>query len=146
LLLAVAHQIHRWYFDVVSTSSQNESIDIVFYYTGAEGFPGGDASNPLSVEVSGTFANGTIFDYSVPATLGATITEDDDGLKAEWKGAETKAVFEGTSLLQSDVYYKIDISSKEIGVSGTVKFKSVSLSISDISTKDCLLLQSLTTE
>jgi len=115
----------RWYFDVVSTSSKNEYVTIVFYNVGPVGFPGGFLDGPLAVEVSGSFSNGTLFDYMVPATVKAAITEDDRGLLGDWQGAGAR--FQGSSLSRPGVVYSIDFNSPELGVFGKVTLKSVSL-------------------
>jgi hypothetical protein len=113
----------RWYFDVVSTSSQNESVDIVFYNTGPIGFPGGYDGGPLSVGVSGSFTNGTLFDYQVPATVKAVLTEDRHGLTGDWQG--TGAFFRGSNLLDTYIAHVIEINSSELGVFGNLTLHSV---------------------
>ena len=112
----------RWYFDVVSTTSKNESIDIVFYNAGPNGFPGGYQDGPLSVGVSGSFANGSIFDYQVSANT-TVITEDSKGMIGDWKG--TGALFRGSNLRKRHVSYVIKLDSPELGVVGSVTLHSV---------------------
>ncbi|GJD04765.1 Hydroxyneurosporene synthase [Colletotrichum higginsianum IMI 349063] len=112
-----------WYFDVVSTTSKNESLTIVFYNSGPSslGNPGG----PLSIQVTGVFANGTAFGTIADATCGATMKNDEDGISSVWNGAG--ASFTGTSLDQRGVEYTVAIDNPTIGINGTLTLKSVSL-------------------
>jgi hypothetical protein len=120
---SLSTNLARWYFDVVSTSSLNESVNIVFYNAGPLGFAGVNFT-PLSVEVSGSFANGTLFEYTVPATIGAVITEDGHGLTGDWQGAN--ASFHGSNLLNRNIVYRIDINSPELDIYGKVVLHSAS--------------------
>ncbi|KAK1623329.1 hypothetical protein BDP81DRAFT_503520, partial [Colletotrichum phormii] len=52
------------------------------------------------------------------ATDGATITNDENGVRGEWKGVD--ATFLGTPLDKPNVTYTITIDSDEIGVNGTL--------------------------
>lgn len=60
----------RWYFDVASTSSTNESVVAVFWESPADGFPHYDPGTTLSTSLTGTFANGSILTsrFGSPAT------------------------------------------------------------------------------
>lgn len=109
---------------MVSTTTHNETVTVVFYNAGPDGFPGGYLDGPLSVEVSGTFANGTTFDLQASARSQAVISESSRGIKADWEGAGAK--FRGSSLLRHDVAFEIEIESPEIGVFGKINMKSVS--------------------
>ncbi|KZL82643.1 hypothetical protein CI238_04141 [Colletotrichum incanum] len=111
-----------WYFDAVSTTSRNESLTIVFYNSGPRslGNPGG----PLSVQISGVFANGTTFVTAVDATGGTTVQNDENGIFSVWNGAG--ASFAGTSLEQGSPEYIVTIDNPAIGVNGTLTLKSVS--------------------
>ncbi|WYZ37662.1 hypothetical protein EsH8_II_001168 [Colletotrichum jinshuiense] len=111
-----------WYFDVVSTTSQNESLTIVFYNSGPQslGNPGG----PLSIQVTGVFANGTTFATLVDATGGATFKNDENGISSVWNGAF--ASFSGTSLDHRNPEYTVTIDNSAIGVNGTLTLRSLS--------------------
>jgi hypothetical protein len=116
---------NRWYFDVISTSSRNESASIVFFNAGLEGFSRGDETDdrPFSVVISGTFANGTHFNFREYADHGVEITDSSHGLKGEWKG--TGVTFQGTDLHRRDVIHTVTIDSPETGVKGMIKMLSV---------------------
>lgn len=69
--------LRRWYFDAVSTSTQNESITIVFYEAGVNSLS--IAGVPLLYAViSGSFFNGTLFYKAVPAGKEITIDQRPD--------------------------------------------------------------------
>lgn len=116
----------RWYFDVVSSSSRNASIDIIFYNAGSEGFPGGYLDGPLSVGISGTFDNGTLFAYDLPVTDKVVIVEDQSGMRGDWGG--TGARFAGSSLSRPHIAYKVTVDSPDIGVFGKITLRSVCIS------------------
>jgi hypothetical protein len=107
-----------WYFDVFSPVS-NEAINIVFFNSGDLKNP-----NPLAVQISGTYADGTEFFGQVLAPGGALISNGSGGISGEWIGSG--ASFRGTSLQKSNVEYEITLHAPSIGVEGTVNFKSVS--------------------
>jgi hypothetical protein len=113
----------RWYFDVVSTHSKNESINVVFYNAGSVGFPGGYDDGPLSVGLSGTFENGTLFAYNLPVTHKVVIIENEEGLTGDWQG--TGAWFAGSSLSRPRIVYEVVVDSPDIGVCGKIKLRSV---------------------
>ncbi|KXH49436.1 hypothetical protein CSAL01_12488 [Colletotrichum salicis] len=97
-----------WYFDtqpgVVGPST---AVEVVFF-----NFPDLGTSQPLVVQVTGAFSNGTRFHKNVEATDGATITNDENGVRGEWKGVD--ATFLGTPLDKPNVTYTITIDSDEI--------------------------------
>ncbi|OGM51233.1 hypothetical protein ABOM_000062 [Aspergillus bombycis] len=106
-----------WYFDAFSRTT-SAAINIVFFNTGDF------AANPhpLTVQISGTFDNGTQFAGEVLASGGAVITNDETGGTGNWLGSG--ASFHGTSLEKPNVEYVIKLNSPNIGVGGTVKLTS----------------------
>lgn len=82
----------------------------------------------LSVSITGTFANGTLYNLVAGSSSGAEITYDADGVSVNYTGAGIS--FTGSSLTSGEVTYSITLDSAETGVSGTVSFTSVSFSMS----------------
>lgn len=78
----------------------------------------------LSVSVTGTFANGTLFNLVAGSDTGAEITYDTTGITVNYTGAGIS--FTGSSITGDTVTYSVTLDSEEIGVSGTVSFTSVS--------------------
>lgn len=78
----------------------------------------------LSVSVTGTFANGTLFNLVAGSDTGAEITYDTTGISVNYTGAGIS--FTGSSVTADTVTYSVTLDSEEIGVSGTVSFTSVS--------------------
>ncbi|KAL4745439.1 hypothetical protein BDW72DRAFT_211316 [Aspergillus terricola var. indicus] len=106
-----------WYFDAFSTSTK-AAINIVFYNTGD--FAANP--NPLAVQVSGTFDNGTQFSGQVFASKGVVIDSDEDGISASWDGSG--ASFRGTSLEKPNPEYNIKLDSPSIGITGSVRLQA----------------------
>ncbi|RAK97871.1 uncharacterized protein BO80DRAFT_363014 [Aspergillus ibericus CBS 121593] len=106
-----------WYFDAFSTSTP-AAINVVFYNTGD--FAANP--NPLAVQISGTFDNGTQFSGQVLASKGVIFDQDDNGISASWEG--TGATFRGSSLDKSSPEYIIRFDSPGIGVKGDIRLKS----------------------
>ncbi|KAL0943327.1 uncharacterized protein CTRU02_201213 [Colletotrichum truncatum] len=105
-----------WWFDAVSNSN-DAALNIVFYNAGDIGNP-----QPLAVEISGTFGNGTRFFKQVLAPGGAVISNGPEGVSGQWKG--TGASFRGTNLEKPNVEYEVIFDSPELGVHGSLKLKS----------------------
>ncbi|KAB8251375.1 hypothetical protein F9C07_2281331 [Aspergillus flavus] len=106
-----------WYFDAFSRNT-SAAINIVFFNTGDF------AANPhpLTVQISGTFDNGTQFSGEALASEGAFITNDESGITGNWLGSG--ASFYGTNLEKPNVEYVVKLNSPSIGVRGTFKLKS----------------------
>ena len=107
----------------MSTSSRNESLNLVFYNAGSTGFPRGYNDGPLSVELSGTFENGTLFSYSLPVYDQAVFIENEVGLAGDWKG--TGATFIGSNLSRPEIVYYATVYNPDIDVSGNIELRSV---------------------
>ncbi|KAF6822651.1 hypothetical protein CPLU01_11895 [Colletotrichum plurivorum] len=105
-----------WYFDVFSQAT-NQTLNIVFFNSGEF------AANPhpLSVQVSGTYANGSAFFYEGMADAGVTITNGADGIVGDWKGVGS---FKGSALDKPDVEYSIKLDSDAMDIKGTITYKS----------------------
>ncbi|ETS82437.1 hypothetical protein PFICI_04313 [Pestalotiopsis fici W106-1] len=109
-----------WYFDVASEST-NAGVNIVFFNTGDFKYQLGN-EQPLAVQLSGKFANGTEFFVQTFATEGAFIKNDECGVFADFKGAG--ASFVGTNLLKDNVSYTITFDGSAGGLKGTITFKA----------------------
>ncbi|KAF6805924.1 hypothetical protein CSOJ01_09147 [Colletotrichum sojae] len=105
-----------WYFDVFSQAT-NQTLNIVFFNSGEF------AANPhpLSVQVSGTYANGSAFFYEGMADTGVTIANGPDGIVGDWKGVGS---FKGSALDKPDVEYSINLDSDAMDIKGTITYKS----------------------
>ncbi|ROV86957.1 hypothetical protein VSDG_10116 [Cytospora chrysosperma] len=110
-----------WYFDAVSAST-NASVVVVFYNSGPEGFINTYLGGPLSVSLSGTFHNGSQYNLVVPAT-GAVIETGPDGIALEFENGGFS--FVGSNLKSFEVTYCMTIDSPDIGVQGTITWKSL---------------------
>ncbi|KAK2766570.1 hypothetical protein CKAH01_15448 [Colletotrichum kahawae] len=112
-----------WYFDAVSTSS-NESISIVFLMASSTAFPSSDTGGPMSIIVSGSFANGSAFSLTIPGSDGALIaeSEDKDEINGAWRGAD--AFFSGRGLNSNATSFKVILNSTAYGVYGSLSLRS----------------------
>jgi hypothetical protein len=108
-----------WYFDAFSKTT-GAAINIVFFNTGDFA----ENPNPLAVQISGTYDNGTEFFAQALASKGAVLKNDEEGVSGDWKGAG--ASFSGTNLNKPNVTYEIILDSPSIGIKGTFVLKSVS--------------------
>ncbi|KAK5996759.1 hypothetical protein PT974_02100 [Cladobotryum mycophilum] len=113
-----------WEFDVVSTSSANESVLFAFYLSTAEAFFGGIDNSPVSVVINGVFKNGTQYIHQVTPTGSSlaevTTTPGKDGSSGNWQS--TGFSWTGASDLSK---YVISVDSPSAGVSGTVTLESI---------------------
>lgn len=113
-----------WYFDVVSTTTPAESLTITLFTSTASAFPWLDSSESsvLIAYLWATFANGSVFQEYVPATLAVVVEEG-----AARKGA---GAWEGSGFRwvagDEDSMYTVVVESKEMGVYGTFTLDSVS--------------------
>lgn len=107
-----------WYFGAVS-SSNNAGVIITFFNSAELG-----NESPLSVQVSGSFPNGTLFSGEALATSNAVISNCSGGISGVWGG--TGASFRGADLHKPNVEYDILLDMPSIGIKGTVALKSVS--------------------
>lgn len=116
----------RWYFDVVSAST-DASVTVVFYNGGPDGFINTYKGGPLSVQLSGTFANGTIFEIpAVPASSAIIDHGPHQNISVEY--VDSGFSFAGTSVDEPAhrVEYIVTIDSPAIGVKGSIIMHSVS--------------------
>lgn len=79
-----------WYFDVVSTSSRNESVTVIFFLSPESALSSGPPL--LYVSLSGTWANGSsysvvILPWNGPASS-AIIKSSPDKVSGVWKGTD----------------------------------------------------------
>lgn len=107
----------------MSTSSRSESITVVFYNTGEHGFLTPYQGGPLSVQISGTLKNGTIFNVFAPATDGALIESSGKSIKGDWKGTGSR--FTGRNLDSRNPEYKVAINNPSLGIYGSLTLRSV---------------------
>ncbi|KAH8892782.1 hypothetical protein GQ53DRAFT_745831 [Thozetella sp. PMI_491] len=112
-----------WYFDVVSTSSANESVTVVFYESSSTAFL--SLYPPLlAASITGTLADGSSYDIGVVPENGvldsAIIEADGDSISGIWQG--TGFSFRGSEGLTK---YVIEIDNPLYEVSGTVTFEAI---------------------
>ncbi|KAJ7268380.1 hypothetical protein C8J57DRAFT_1181335 [Mycena rebaudengoi] len=108
-----------WYFDVVSTDPTSlASVVVVLYTTTPEAFPRGEPSGPVVASISGSFSNGTLFSATTEGES-ATVTTGHDASSA---GVWHNTGFSWSSPRPSE--YSITIDAPQIGVKGTIQFKS----------------------
>lgn len=115
-----------WYFDAVSASDPHESLTVIFFTSTAAAFPWlpPNESSVLVAYLWVSFANGTIFEGYVPATL-ATVA---GGVNA---GSPSSGNWSSTGLSwaasQDDLSrYEVIISSKQLQAEGRFNLSSVS--------------------
>ncbi|CAN8098987.1 unnamed protein product [Discula destructiva] len=110
-----------WYFDAVSASN-NESVTVVFYNGGPYGFVNHYYGGPLSVSLTGTFANGTQFDFSVPARSAVIDHGPDQGISVDY--VDSGFSFTGSNVKGRDVGYVLRVDSPAMGVKGSIRLHS----------------------
>jgi hypothetical protein len=106
-----------WWFDLLS-EKDDAALNVVFYNAGDIGNP-----QPLAVEISGSWPNGTTFWQRSLEPEGAEISNCQMGISGEWKGLRAK--FSGTSLSKPNVNYRLEFDSPALGIMGKVKLNSV---------------------
>lgn len=114
----------RWYFDAVSAST-NASVVVVFYNSGPNALTKPYLGGPLSVDIIGTFANGTVFDLKIPASSANVEYGPDQGVSLDLVGSGFS--FTGSNLKGTSVQYVVSIDSPSIGIKGTIRLDSVRL-------------------
>lgn len=115
-----------WYFDAVSETNPDDSLVVTFFSSSAEAFPFLDANETsvLNVWLWASFANGTIFADSVPATV-ATVTGA-DGAGTNSSGEWSSTGFSWAALTEDLSQYEIIIASQKLQVEGRLTLTSVS--------------------
>ncbi|KAH9207554.1 hypothetical protein DL95DRAFT_482702 [Leptodontidium sp. 2 PMI_412] len=112
-----------WYFDAVSTDSQ-ESVVIVFYMSTDLGFPFRLPGAAISVDIFVSFADGSLLFYpinSLPGSLGsATVVSEGQGASGVWRNSGFS--FDGEDDLSR---YTVTIDNPVLGVKGTLVLDSV---------------------
>lgn len=74
--------------------------------------------------MTGTFANGTLYNLVAGSGSGANITYGEgEGISVDFPGAGIS--FTGSSITADEVEYTVTLDSDEIGVSGSISFTSV---------------------
>lgn len=100
---------------------------VVFYNGGPDGFVNTYLGGPLSVSIIGTFANGTVFDLSAPASSAEIRYGHDEGISLDF--VDTGFSFTGSNLKKENVAYVVNIDSPASGLKGSIKYHSVSINI-----------------
>lgn len=115
-----------WYFDAVSETNPDDSLVVTFFSSSAEAFPflNANETSVLTVWLWASFANGTIFTDSVPATV-ATVTGA-DGVGTNSSGEWSSTGFSWASLTEDLSQYEIIIASEKLQVEGRLTLTSVS--------------------
>ncbi|OKP11089.1 hypothetical protein PENSUB_3459 [Penicillium subrubescens] len=107
-----------WYFDAVSVSDPRESLMVIFFTTTAAAFPWlpSNESSVLIAYLWVSFANGTIFEEYVPATI-ATVAGGEDASSpssGNWSSTGLSWAASQDDLSQ----YEVIISSKQMQAKG----------------------------
>jgi len=112
-----------WYFDAVSESNPGDSFVVTFFTSSATAFPFLDPneSSVLIAYLWASFANGTVFSDSLPATF-ATVT---GGSTSPSTGNWSSTGF-SWSAVKDLSQYEIIIASEEMQVEGRFTLTSVS--------------------
>ncbi|KAJ5791091.1 uncharacterized protein N7518_008102 [Penicillium psychrosexuale] len=107
-----------WYFDAVSETNPDESLVVTFFSSSAEGFPFLDANETsvLNVWLWASFANGTVFADSVPATVATVTGVDGAGTNSSGEWASTG--FSWAALTENLSQYEIIVASEKLQVEG----------------------------
>lgn len=115
-----------WYFDAVSATDPRESLTVTFFTSTAAAFPWlpPNESSVLIAYVWVSFANGTIFEDYVPATLAMAAGGEDTSSSSSgnWSSTGLSWVASQDDLSQ----YEVTISSKQLQVEGRFNLSSVS--------------------
>ncbi|KAJ5492502.1 Hydroxyneurosporene synthase [Penicillium expansum] len=113
-----------WYFDAVSETNPDDSLVVTFFSSSAEAFPflNPNETSVLNVWLWASFANGTVFSNSVPATV-ATVTGA-DGAGTNSSGEWSSTGFSWAALTEDLSQYEIIISSEELQVEGRLTLTS----------------------
>jgi hypothetical protein len=123
-----------WYFDVVSETNPDDSLVVTFFTSSMEAFPFLDPNETsiLSVWLWASFANGTVFEDSVPATV-ATVTGADGRTNSSGNWSPTG--FSWNALTANLSQYEVIVASEKLQVEGRLTLTSVS----DSNPRKCLL-------
>jgi hypothetical protein len=115
----------RWYFDVASTSSTDETITVAFFVRGPDGVLGANMTSlgTTIVQVSGTMKNGSAYSFQTNASADATavINVSDNSIYGDWQ--ETGYQFAGT---EGGTKWVVSMHDPEHDMFGTITFESVS--------------------
>lgn len=115
-----------WYFDAVSETNPDDSLVVTFFSSSAEAFPFLDANETsvLNVWLWASFANGTVFADSVPATVATVTGPDAAGTNSSGEWSSTG--FSWAALTENLSQYEITIASEKLQVEGRLTLTSVS--------------------
>jgi hypothetical protein len=111
-----------WYFDAVASDGLS-SVVINFYTAAPGGFPfpfDSPNSSVVLASVSGSFANGSLFDIGSVQGTSATIETAGDGSSGTWQN--TGFAWSGNTQATE---YAITVDSAETGIKGSVTLQSV---------------------
>ncbi|KAJ5207534.1 Hydroxyneurosporene synthase [Penicillium cf. griseofulvum] len=112
-----------WYFDVVSETNPDDSLVVTFFTSSMEAFPFLDPNETsiLNAWVWASFANGTVFEDSVPATV-ATVTGADG--RTNSTGDWSSTGFTWNALTANLSRYEVIIASEKLQVEGRLTLTS----------------------
>ncbi|KAJ5283089.1 hypothetical protein N7497_001745 [Penicillium chrysogenum] len=113
-----------WYFDAVSETNPDDSLVVTFFSSSAEAFPFLDANETsvLNVWLWASFANGTVFADSVPATVATVTGPDAAGTNSSGEWSSTG--FSWAALTENLSQYEITIASEKLQVEGRLTLTS----------------------
>jgi len=114
-------------FDAASSSTPNASVTVVLYTMGNNSMV--TKGGPLLASITGSFPNGSLFGFDVPATEAVVDEPATDSLSVDYVGAGFN--FTGTPLLDDGpVVYTIKLDVPDLGISGTLQLTSVDFTLS----------------
>ncbi|CEJ59799.1 hypothetical protein PMG11_08403 [Penicillium brasilianum] len=113
-----------WYFDAVSANDSRESLTVTFFTATAAAFPWlpTNESSVLIAYIWASFANGTVFQEYVPATIATVV--GGEGASSPSAGNWSSTGFSWAALKGDLSEYEIVISSEKLQVKGRLGLTS----------------------
>ena len=111
-----------WNFNAVSRVNSNESVTVVFYLATGDSVPG--VNTPVSVEVSFSFADGSVESFKID-----TVDSEEGAARIHTEGAGSSGIWGTTGAGWEGSFdgrnYVVKIDSNELGIHGTLNMSSV---------------------
>lgn len=116
-----------WYFDAVSANDSRESLTVTFFTATATAFPWlpSDETSVLIAYLWASFANGTVFEDYVPATVALVAGGEDASSPSSGNWSSTG--FSWAASKNDLSQYEVVVSSEKLQVEGQLSLTSVSL-------------------
>ncbi|KAJ5365554.1 Hydroxyneurosporene synthase [Penicillium concentricum] len=113
-----------WYFDVVSEENPDDSLVITFFTSSMNAFPflRANESSILNVWIWASFANGTHYEDTIPATVATVAGADGAGTNSSGNWSSTG--FSWNALTENLSQYEVIIASEKLQVEGRLTLTS----------------------